>query len=219
MAAYLKAYNDSLGGYYHVDLYAGDPALEQMKANGLIKYDWRPNANSWSGNDGLPYQPSQDWIKGNMATILAKTGAAIWQNGNYWYSKGADENVLLRPQCGSHLQAESSGPGVPDPAPPPHEPKLRRAWPSYMKPGDYFGLITGPAHSRGGYYASEKRDVLAIQKRLQVLGYAPSTPGWADGIFEQPTANAVAAWQRAHVPGTQFYGQVWQDDWANLFTY
>jgi hypothetical protein len=98
------------------------------------------------------------------------------------------------------------------PAPPP------RPWPAYMAPGNYFGLITGPAQSHGGYYPNEKPDVQAIQQKLQQLGYAPNVPAWADGIFQQPTVNAVAAFQRAHMPGTQFFGQVWSDDWAKLFS-
>jgi hypothetical protein len=47
----------------------------------------------------------------------------------------------------------------------------------------------------------------------------PKDAGWADGKFEQPTANAVAAWQRKNMPGTKFYGQVWADDWQKLFTW
>ena len=59
--------------------------------------------------------------------------------------------------------------------------------------------------------------MLLIQQRLQALGYAPSDADWADGIFEQPTVDAVAVWQRDHMPNTEFFGQVWEDDWAALF--
>lgn len=89
-------------------------------------------------------------------------------------------------------------------------------WPSYMTPGNYFGLVTGPAHCHGGYYARERVDVKWIQQRLQALNYAPRTAGWADGIFGPPTAAAVARFQHAHMPHTQFFGQVWSDDWAKL---
>jgi hypothetical protein len=112
--------------------------------------------------------------------------------------------------------------GAPAPVPGPH-PTLHRKWPSYMKSGDYFGLISGPARSRGGANAIERPDVKAIQQRLIALGFVPgvksTSSSWADGLFEQPTAKAVAAWQHKHMPGTQFYGQVWGDDWAKLFTY
>jgi hypothetical protein len=97
-------------------------------------------------------------------------------------------------------------------------PAIVRPWPGYMAPGNYFGLITGPAQSHGGYYPNERPDVAAIQQKLQQLGYAPNVAGWADGKFEQPTANAVAAFQHAHMPGTQYFGQCWKDDWTKLFS-
>jgi peptidoglycan hydrolase-like protein with peptidoglycan-binding domain len=86
-----------------------------------------------------------------------------------------------------------------------------------MPAGHYFGLITGPAKSHGGIDARERAAVTLIQQRLQVLGFAPKTPGWVDGKFEPETKVAVAAWQRARVPGTTRYGEVWSDDWRKLF--
>lgn len=87
--------------------------------------------------------------------------------------------------------------------------------------GQYFGLITGPNNSHGGYYASERQFIQMIQRRLMVCGFVPghtsSSDPWADGIFEQPTADAVTRFQRAHMPGTQYFGQVWFDDWRVLF--
>lgn len=103
---------------------------------------------------------------------------------------------------------------------PPPGPRLRRLWPSYMPRSEYFGSINGPAESHGGYYSRERPDVRAIQARLQQLHYAPSVPGWADGIYEQPTVKAVADWQRArYARYTTRYGEVWSDDWQRLFTY
>ncbi|GAA2180035.1 hypothetical protein GCM10009785_09160 [Brooklawnia cerclae] len=59
-----------------------------------------------------------------------------------------------------------------------------------------------------------------IQQRLiakgYVLGVQDVNSSWADGIFEQPTADAVTRFQQAEMPGTQFYGQVWVDDYAKL---
>lgn len=97
-------------------------------------------------------------------------------------------------------------------------PHLRRAWPSYMKVGDFFGLISGPDDSHGGIDAQERSDVQAIQRRLQDLRFAPDRPGWADGIFEQPTKDSVTLWQHARMPGTTRFGEVWPDDWQVLFT-
>jgi peptidoglycan hydrolase-like protein with peptidoglycan-binding domain len=91
-----------------------------------------------------------------------------------------------------------------------------------MPPGNYFGLITGPDQSHGGYYPNEIPDVRAIQQKLIALGYVPGhsniNDGWASGKFEQSTADAVTRFQHAQMPGTQFYGQVWPDDWRKLFS-
>ena len=99
----------------------------------------------------------------------------------------------------------------------PVAPRLRRPWPAYMRPGHYFGLITGPNESHGGYYASEQPDVRAIQERLNAIGY---NCGAVDGIFGPKTKAAVSRWQSDHYAATtSLYGQVWSDDWAHLFTY
>jgi hypothetical protein len=107
---------------------------------------------------------------------------------------------------------------------PPMKPALRRPWPSYMHPGHYFGLISGPKESHGGFYVWERPDVQAIQRRLIELHMVPGVGDpespWADGLFEQPTVEAVSRWQRAYyADSTTLFGQVWSDDWAHLFTY
>lgn len=99
------------------------------------------------------------------------------------------------------------------------------SWPLAGQRGHFFGDINGPHASHGGYYASERPHIVAIQKALIRKGYArrnngqPVTNpdgGWADGKFEQATIDAVARFQRAEMPGTQYFGQVWSDDWAKL---
>ncbi len=88
-------------------------------------------------------------------------------------------------------------------------------WP--LAQNEYFGLITGPDASHGGFSAWERPYVKRIQQKMQTLGYAPKTAGWADGIYEKPTAQAVAAWQHAKWSAvTSRYGEVWSDDWARL---
>jgi hypothetical protein len=120
--AYLKAYNAALNGYYFVDCYAGTPYLKHALSLNIIKYGWRTNAGAWN-RDGLPYQPNQSWVVGNIDKIISITPAAIWQTGNYWYNKQADENVLLRANVGSHLQAVSPIiPPPPNPKPPTPQP-------------------------------------------------------------------------------------------------
>jgi len=100
---------------------------------------------------------------------------------------------------------------------------LRRLWPEYMVTGHYFGLVSGPEESHGGGYEQERADVRAIQQRMIALGYVPGVTdphsGWADGVYEQPTVDAVAAWQRALALNTEFHGRVYLDDWYALFTY
>jgi hypothetical protein len=103
-------------------------------------------------------------------------------------------------------------------------PYLRRPWPKYMPSGHYFGLITGPKESHGGYYAAERPDIKAIQQRLIVGGYVPNVTSpnstWADGKFGAATKIAVAKWQKAkYASTTTRYGEVWSDDWKHLFTY
>ncbi|GGU45834.1 peptidoglycan recognition protein family protein [Lentzea flava] len=81
---------------------------------------------------------------------------------------------------------------------------------------EYFGHKDGPEQSHGGYYEHERPWVKLIQQALQRKGYAPGYPSWADGLYEQETVDSVAAWQRDHMPHTQYWGQVWWDDWAEL---
>lgn len=102
------------------------------------------------------------------------------------------------------------------PAPPAPKPAGHGAlpvWPSFIPTNQYFGLITGPNASHGGYYANEQPYVKAIQNKLNVLGYGPIA---VDGKFGPSTASAVSKFQHAHMPGTQFYGQVWTDDYREL---
>lgn len=93
----------------------------------------------------------------------------------------------------------------------------------------YFGSISGPNASHGGYNQREKGLVKMLQQRLIVCGFVPGhtnpNDGWADGIFDTPhdrpgtgaTSQAVSRFQHAHMPGTKFFGQVWYDDWTKLF--
>ncbi|WP_367137917.1 N-acetylmuramoyl-L-alanine amidase [Saccharothrix sp. HUAS TT1] len=149
-----------------------------------------PSHSGWA--DGVWEQPTTDAMRSWQASAgRPQTGRA--------YKDDWDRLVLGR--------GSSPAPG---PAPSPSAP----AWP--LPRNEYFGLITGPAQSHGGYYPHERPHIVRIQQALQRKGFAPAYAGWADGIYEQPTANAVAAWQRAHMPGTTRYGEVWWDDWAKL---
>lgn len=162
---------------------------------------------------GKPWadRPVYYWCRWNGIGYLENytgSGHDRWSHIS-WYRSMADQ----RPNLWSGSGVVTTGP------------YLRRAWPGYMGNGwVYFGLASGPECSHGGYYQNERADVKAIQQRLIVLGYVPGitnpNSSWADGIFEQPTKDAVTRWQRdRYAPLTTRYGEVWSDDWARLFTY
>lgn len=161
---------------------------------------------------GKPWadKPVYYWARWNGIGTLEKytgEGHDHWSHVS-WYRSRVDEYAgLWKPSSG---------------------PYLRRHWPSDIPTNEYFGLITGPNASHGGYYANERDDVKAIQQRMIKLGFAkengkPITDvnaPWADGKFEQPTKDAVSAWQKKHYAAqTTRYGEVWTDDWQRLFTY
>lgn len=85
--------------------------------------------------------------------------------------------------------------------------------------GQFFGV----RGSRGLWGATDvQRDAIKkLQQRLIVCGFVTGVnnprSNWVDGVFESPTRTAVVAFQRRHMPNTQFPGQVWYDDWHKLF--
>jgi hypothetical protein len=87
--------------------------------------------------------------------------------------------------------------------------------------GQYLGLITGPSNSHGGFNASERPIIKMLQQRLIACRFVPgvtsTSSSWADGVFQKPTADAVTRFQRAHMPNTTRFGEVWWDDWTKLF--
>jgi peptidoglycan hydrolase-like protein with peptidoglycan-binding domain len=165
----------------------------------------------------------------------AGTGDAAWADGKYeqptadamlrfQQAKGLPLSGNIGPGDWAMLYTDPSGgtdpgPAAPAaPAPAPAAPAVP-SWPDWVPQGEYFGLVTGPAASHGGMDDREREAVAQIQRKLIALGYAGEvSPGWADGVFEQPTADAVTRFQQDHMPGTQFPGQVWSDDWATLFS-
>jgi hypothetical protein len=158
---------------------------------------------------------NMEW--GNNAGNL--TGKEVGFGNAYNYIPGGWTYICRPPQA-------AVDPGTPSGAgTPPNSPYHGQPWPGselHFGPNDYFGLITGPANSHGGYDAAERPYVKMIQQQLIYGGFVPRVTninsGWADGKFEQPTVDAVTRFQerlRAH--STSLFGQVWSDDWATLF--
>jgi cell wall-associated NlpC family hydrolase len=79
--------------------------------------------------------------------------------------------------------------------------------------GDYYGLITGPNASHGGAYTGEQPAVRLIQ---EFLNWNLKAGLEVDGIFDPTTQAAVTRFQKAYLPTTEFFGQVWYDDWAKM---
>lgn len=103
VAAYLSAYGEALGGAYRVGLYGGDHAIAEMRRRGVIAFGWRSMSDAFSA-DGSYYQPGARWQE-VAAEVAAVSSANLWQDGNRWYGSQADEDVVLRPPIGSHLEA------------------------------------------------------------------------------------------------------------------
>lgn len=163
-----------------------DPRIKYVIANGWI-LDSRPQFSPWTWVRYFGPNPHTSHVH------LSVAASPICDDQTRW-------NV---PMLG--------GGGTPGPAPEvPHVP----AWP--LPRDHWFGDINGPNQSHGGFYGWEQPHVKRIQQALILKGYAPNNASWADGLFERPTVDAVAAWQRDNMPGTQFFGQVWWDDWARL---
>lgn len=92
------------------------------------------------------------------------------------------------------------------------------AWP--LAPGNYFGLITGPDVSHGGFYPWERPWVRLIQEALIRKGFVPGVTdpasGWADGIYQEPTLQAVKRFQAS--AGHKQTGNIGPGDWALLLS-
>ena len=119
---YLRGWWDGAGHYYRPDLYGGTPVLRALRRlpGYRISKGWRPNAGSWS-NDGLPYAPNTTTPAARAALVQRArnaTPASIWQTGNYWFAKTADENLIVRAPVGSHLETVAAAKPVPPPPPP-----------------------------------------------------------------------------------------------------
>lgn len=201
------------------------------------------NGNSWGPSvetAGYPEEALTEWQLSTLAHVYRHgVDSAGWPldltddastngRGFGWHGMGG-KGWGNHPGCPGDARKDqraevlarvggTAAPVAPAPAPG----RAVEAWdaPAFPYTGnDRYGLITGPAELHGGYYGAEQRNVKLIQQRMQYLGYAESLAAeWADGIYEQPTADAVAAWQAVNMSGvTDYPGEVWGDDWAKMF--
>jgi hypothetical protein len=176
----------------------------------LIK-SWYPDNVRRYGGPGLALIPQYVWDK---YTATAPPVAAVqFTSSGILDSYPGPLDLNFYPGTIDDLRAAWGAKSAP-PTAPPAGPPSSNAGPWPLPAGHYFGLITGPAASHGGYYASERVHVQRIQQALQRAGKAPNVSGWADGKYEQATRNAVIAWQRS--VGFVQTGNIWPDDWNKL---
>lgn len=181
----------------------------------------------WNGHSGGPYWDHVEIYAGN-GTLWSHGGDPLygpvqtllrneWNNSNL---------VVARRFLGDDIsvpKAEESPAPAPAPAPARAVPSVN--FPNWGIPGDqYYGDINGPNESHGGYYEAEQPAVKAIQQWLIANGFVPNigdiNNGWADGLFEQETVDAVSRFQHDRLAGsTEFYGQVWHDDWDYMVSH
>jgi hypothetical protein len=162
-----------------------------------------------------PDRPTDD-------TWTSSDDTHLWHVHLSFYREFATDTAALAPVVnvfagnGSHEPDEESFEAEPVQPKPlgPHP-----AWP--LPAGHYFGLASGPAKSHGGFFVWERPYVRRIQRRMIKLGFVPGVrdveSDWADGVFERPTKDAVAAWQLDKwATETTRFGEVWPDDWIRL---
>ncbi len=177
-----------------------DYLLAHGAAFGLAWIIWRqriyPGSGAFVASMGYPANPAGGW------RTMEDRGSTTQNHMDHVHALFGVDTAIAG---GSTSPASSGAPALP-------------AW--SLPAGHFYGLISGPEQSHGGYYQAERPVIRAIQQRLIAKGYVPGitrvSDGWADGLFEQPTATAVAAFQHAEMPGTQYWGQVWSDDYAQL---
>jgi hypothetical protein len=145
----------------------------------------------------------------------------LWHVHLSFYRELATDAAALAPVaevCGGHGKSQPGDDTHVDPAPAkPHGPHA--AWP--LPDGHYFGSISGPKESHGGFFIWERPYVQSIQRRLIKLGYVAGVQDvgsdWVDGTFGPATKDAVAAWQHDKWEAqTARFGEVWPDDWTRL---
>lgn len=170
------------------------------------------------------------------------TDEPVWMRqlwNRYGFAWGGDYTAPTRPDAMHHefmgtpaqaglatelARAELGGGAAPLPPPPaPPAPSHPGKFTWALPVGDYYGNIAGPAHSHGGYYASERDEVANIQRWLVYQYCVPgidrsrwASTTWADGKWEAQTDQAMAVWHAGHYPGQRYPSRCYRDDYDRL---
>jgi hypothetical protein len=149
------------------------------------------------------------WLCGSApsAAEVAQGWPHFYQSNNGQISPGgvaADLDWVLAALAAGQTPASVNG-GAPP-------------WP--LPPGQYFGLITGPAASHGGFNPVDRGWIRQIQRALirrgDVPGVTDPASPWANGSYTEPTREAVLLFQKA--AGCPQTGNVSPADWDLLLS-
>lgn len=160
---YMRGVRDAMGGYYAPDIYSGIHVVDMVMKAGLAKYGWQTVA----------------WSNGNVGS------AHLYQNGKQWYSRGADENVVLHATHGSWLNHAAAPAPHPSPTPAPtpsSNPVPSNSGHYTVKSGDNLTVIAQRHHTtvkelvRLNPSLAKRPDVIKVGQVLTVPGAKHATP-------------------------------------------
>jgi hypothetical protein len=199
--AYANAFNAATKR--PVGIYGEADVVDHFVTPGVqpVQYGWQTAA--WSGGR-----------LSSKANLYQRVGHPGWPVPSEVASNAFDEDVaILYVPLAGWLNA-------PPPAPRP-SPGSFASWP--LPDGHYFGNVNGPAQSHGGYYPDEQVSVVNIQRWLVYQGCVDSVPvdhwhitDWADGVWQDETDAAMAAWHDRFYPGQQYPARCYVDDYVRL---
>ena len=214
-------YPDSLPIFFSSDAWLGNTPLATAMAylDGAAAVMGKKRTGAYGFRDfiqGARLGGHAEWL---WLAGSAPTGTEVAQGWPHFYQyNNATLNI-----AGIPADLDWAYPGVMEAlhggAPPPHltgQPGHVPPWP--LAPENYFGLITGPNASHGGFHAADRSYIREIQQALIRKGFVPgiSDPNsvWANGTYQELTREAVLRFQRSI--GYHQTGNIWPDDWDRL---